>query len=188
MELTAVYLDFQDPAACRAWRWLSLLPDVRARVEVRPFSLDTQRGEGTGPWDRTRQSSGLELLALGELAREAGQPTHHAFIDAAFAAIHDDGADATVLETWLALGTSAGLDMDAFTADAERWRAEVGLWHQEARDELGVQGVPTLVFEDRSALFVRLEANVADGRAATDLLRDLADLARQPVEEVRRTA
>jgi 2-hydroxychromene-2-carboxylate isomerase len=184
-ELSALYVDFQCPYSYRVWRWLSAI-GVREEVEVRPFSLDTTDDEPS-PWDRTKPSTGLELLALGELARETGQDTHLAFVDAAFAGMHAYEADLSSLEAWLELGSNVGLDLDAFTADAERWRAEVGLWHQEAADELGVFGTPSLLFGDETALFVRLGADVADAEAGTRLLSDLADLSLQPLSEVKRT-
>lgn len=180
--LTALYVDFQDLCSYRAWKWLAMLPE-RSRVEVRPYSLD---GE-SNPWDREQPSTGLELLALGELARDAGPDVHLAFIDAAFAAVHDHDADASSVEAWLALGSKVGLDLDAFTADAERWRAEVGLWHQEARDECGVFGVPTTVWDGEHALYVQLAGDVADERGARELLLSLAGLCEAPVNEVRRT-
>lgn len=181
--LTAIYVDFQCPHSYRAWRWLSMLPE-RTRVEVRPYSLDGD----SGPWDREQASTGLELLALGELARETSHDVHLAFVDAAFAAVHEHEADASSVEAWLALGSKVGLDLDAFTADAERWRAEVGLWHEEARDELGVFGVPTTVWDDERALYVKLAEDVPDEAAAVRLLADLEDLAVQPITEVKRTA
>lgn len=181
--LTAIYVDFQCPYSYRAWRWLSLLPE-RAAVEIRPYSLDGD----DNPWDREQPSTGLELLALGELARETGRDVHLAFVDAAFAAVHDHDTDASSLEAWLALGSRVGLDLDAFTADAERWRAEVGLWHQEARDECGVFGVPTMVWDGEHALFVKLVEEVPDEAAGRRLFADLADLVEQPVKEVKRTA
>jgi hypothetical protein len=187
LPLTALYVDFQSVRCERAWRWLSLLPE-RAHVEVRPFSLDGGDGGDRGPWDRkTPSSAGLELLALGELARERGHAAHLAFVDAAFAAVHGGDADISSLEAWLALGAKLGLDLDAFTADSERWRAEVGLWHEEAKDELGVTAVPTLVFGER-AMYVALEADVDDPPRARRLLDALAELAEQPLGQVRRTA
>lgn len=182
--LTAIYLDFQDPFSYRAWKWLSLLPE-RAGVEARPYSLDAE----SNPWDREQPSTGLELLALAELARETSPEVHAAFIDAAFAAVHDHDADADAssVEAWLALGSKVGLDLDAFTADAERWRAEVGLWHQEARDECGVSGVPTTVWDGTCGLYLRLAGDVADERSARRLLQALAQLVAAPVAEVRRT-
>lgn len=182
LNLTAIYLDFQDPASYRAWKWLSLLPE-RAGVEVRPYSQDAE----SSPWDREQPSTGLELLALGELARDTGPHVHTAFIDAAFSAVHDYAEDVSSVEAWLALGSKVGLDLDAFTADAERWRAEVGLWHQEARDECGVSNVPTTVWDGSHALYLRLVDDVADEAAARRLLHALAELVAAPVAEARRT-
>lgn len=184
-ELTAIYVDFQCPFSYRVWRWLTLI-DVRERVEVRPFSLDGAEDEQS-PWDRTSPSTGLELLALGELARETASDIHLHFVDTAFEAMHHYDADLSSFEAWLELGSKAGLDLDAFTADAERWRAEVGLWHQEAADDLGVFGTPSLLFDDEHALFTKLGGDVADADAGRRLLTDLADLAVQPLAEVKRT-
>lgn len=186
-DLTAVYLDFQDPGCYLAWQWLRQL-EHGDRIEVRPFSLDTEDGEVRTPWDRTTPSWGLELLALGEVARERGSECHHKLVDAAFSAIHEQGLDLALPDAWLALADAAGIDLASFTADGDRWRAEVALWHAEAEDELGVHGVPTLVFDDEQTLYVRLDDPVADPPAAVRLLADLADLVRQPVEEVRRQA
>ena len=184
--LTAVYLDFQDPGSYRVWRWLSLLPD-RSTVEIRPYSLDCEEDGDCNPWDRTSPSWSIELLALHELARETSRATEECFVDAAFAAVHESGADLSSMEGWLEIGSEAGIDLDRYSSDSDRWRAEVGLWHQEAEDELGVTGVPTIVFGEDTALFVRLEHDIADGESAQRLLADLSDLAAQPVKEVRRT-
>lgn len=186
--LTAVYLDFESPECHRVWAWLSATA-ARQDVEVRPFwNQSALAGSRQGPWERSAPTSGLELLALAEFARDQGRDVHLGLIDAAFAVLHGESADATGLELWLAIGGRAGLDMDAFTADVERWRAEVGLWHAEARDELGVTGVPTLVFGERTAVYVDLDAPVTDPGAATALLAQVAALADGPVREVRRTS
>jgi hypothetical protein len=186
--LTAVYLDFESPECDRVWAWLSATP-ARAAVEVRPFwSQTTLAGSRQGPWERSAPTSGLELLALAEFARDCGREVHLRLIDAAFAALHGESADATGLELWLAIGGRAGLDMAAFTADVERWRAEVGLYYAEARDDLGVTGVPTLVFAERTALYLDLAAPVTDPDAATALLAQVAALAAGPVREARRTS
>ena len=183
--LTAVYLDFQDHGSYRVWRWLSLLPQ-RATVEIRPF-WTTVTPDEPNPWDRTTPSWSLELLALAELARETGRDRHECFIDAAFAAVYDSGADLSEFQGWLEIGAEAGLDLDAYTRDSDRWRAEVGLWQSEASDDLGVTRAPSLVFDDDRVLFVKLDREVADVAAARRLLDDLADLAAQPVGEVRRS-
>ena len=192
--LRAVYLDFSDPPSHRVWHWLSLLPE-RHTVELRPYSLDTEPGEtepgepaaGRNPWDRTTPSWSVELLALGELARETGRGAHERFVDAAFAAVHESRPDLSSMEGWLEICAHAGLDLQAYVADSDRWRAEVGLWHQEAEDELGITGVPSLLFDNDQTLFVRIDQRIADATSARRLLADLSDLAAQPVEEVRRT-
>lgn len=185
--LTACYVDFQSRACYRMWRVLSGLPDL-GDVEIRPFSLDSEDGQLVSPWERTTPAWGVELLALGEFACDAGAAAHAAYVAAAFDLVHDGEEEIPSPECWLALGAAADLDLDAFNADSERWRAEVGLWHREAQDELGVEGVPTLVFDEEHALRVTLEEEPVDEAAARRLLADLADLAGQPVAEVRKTA
>lgn len=180
-----MYVDFQDPASYRAWRWLGLLRAGDA-VEVRPFSLDWVDGDPAGPWEAPDPAWGLELLALGECARDAGHEVHRRFVDAAFATVHAQGADPAGPETWLRLGTEIGVDLDRYTGEGDRWRAEVGLWHREGADELGVDGVPTLVFDDLYAVRVVLDGDVRDAPSARRLLHSLADLVAQPVVEVRR--
>ncbi len=183
--LSAVYLDFQDHGSYRVWRWLSLLEE-RSTVEIRPYWSSVTPNE-PNPWDRSTPSWSLELLALAELARESGRDKHECFVDAAFAAIYDSGADLSDFQGWLQIGAEVGLDLDAYTHDSDRWRAEVGLWHCEAHDDLGVRRVPSLVFGDDRVLFVKLDHAVPDQAAARRLLDDLSDLAAQPVGEVRRS-
>jgi hypothetical protein len=183
---TALYVDFLSASSYRAWRWLSMLEES-AGVQVRPYLAETDQGEQRVPWDRSTPSLGLELLALGELARERGPEAHRRYVDAAFAAAHGGQADLSRPEAWLALATESDVDFGAFAREGERWRAEVGLWHAEAQDELGVVAVPTLVFDDEVALLLRLRTD-ADGVApARRLLAAVAELAAQRVLEVRST-
>ena len=183
---TALYVDFTSVHSYRAWRWLSLLEE-RDAIQLRPYLAESDQGEQRVPWDRRTPSLGLELLALGELARDKGGEAFDRYVEAAFAAAHRSGADLGRPEAWLALATEAGLDLDAFAREGERWRAEVGLWHAEAQDELGVAAVPSLVFDDEVAVLVRLGADVPDAGAARRLLSALAELASLDVVEVRVT-
>jgi predicted DsbA family dithiol-disulfide isomerase len=186
-KLTAVYVDFTDVASYRVWRWLDVV-GLQGVTDIRPYSLDSREGQEEDPWDRTTPAFGLELLALAEFARDAGPEPHRAFVEAAFTLVHDADRDASSPESMLLLGAAAGLDLDRWTADSERWRAEVGLYHREGEDELGVRGVPSLVFDDEHALLVALQEDITDEDAARRLLADLTDLAVQPVTEVRKTA
>lgn len=182
--LTALYVDFLNVYCYRAWLWLSQLEDSDT-VQIRPYLADGDGEAERGPWDRRTPSLGLELLALGELARADGPETHRAFVAAAFAAAHRRRGELRGAEAWLALATEVGLNLGAFAKEGERWRAEVGLWHAEAQDELGVRGVPSLVFDDTLAILVAL-GGVVEGRAAARRLLDaVAELVVADVREVR---
>ncbi len=182
--LTALYVDFLSVHCFRAWRWLSQLEET-VGVQIRPYLADTPQGEAGGPWERRTPSLGLELLALGELARDTSPEVHRDFVAAAFAAAHRRGGDLRGPEGWLALATEAGLNLGAFAKEGDRWRAEVDLWHAEAEDELGVKAVPSLVFDDSLALLVRLGSDVEGTGAARRLLDAVTALVALDVRDVR---
>ena len=172
---TAVYLDYTCEHSARAWRWLSML-GRRHALEVRPF---WHGGGGVvSPWERAHTDAGLELAALGELAREQGRRHHHAFVDAAFAVARDRRTDLGDPEAWLALAERTELDLGRFAADSERWRAEVGLWHREGQDRFGVRAAPTVLLDERRALELRLRRPVPDPGEARRLLDEVSGLLR----------
>lgn len=184
--LTALYVDFLNVHCYRAWLWLSQLQESDT-LQVRPYLADGDEEPEGGPWDRRTPSLGLELLALGELARDDGPETHRAYVGAAFHAAHRRRGELRGAEAWLALATETGLNLGAFAKEGERWRAEVGLWHAEAQDELGIRGVPSLVFDDSLAVLVRLGAAVEEPGAGRRLLDAVAELVVADVREVRST-
>jgi len=182
--LTALYVDFLNVHCYRAWLWLSQLEESE-RLQIRPYLADGDDEAKPGPWDRSTPSLALELLALGELARDDGPETHRAYVGAAFAVAHRRRGELRGAEAWLALATETGLNLGAFAKEGERWRAEVGLWHAEAQDELGVRGVPSLVFDDSLAILVALGGAVEGRAAARRLLDAVAELVVADVREVR---
>lgn len=152
LDLVAVYLDLRDLQSARIWRWLTALGRTRD-VEVRPFCLDV-----ADPWECDAPTFGLELLMLLEQARDHGPDTMAAVVDAAFARMLPDTESASAeLATWLAIGASAGLPLEAYDAEMERLKAEVGYWMAEAREEHGVVRTPTLLFDDGTTVYVQLD-------------------------------
>jgi hypothetical protein len=183
-ELTACYVDYQCPACYRVWRWLACGP----RGRVRPYSLDSEDGQieplgphdaGAGVWSCSRSPSSPGIT---------GPDAHARYVDCAFELVHGGRTPrrSRARSAGCCSGRRLDLDLDRFNADSERWRAEVGLWHHRGGGRARDPGVPTLVFDDGSALLVTLEEDVTDPDAAQRLLADLADLADQPVAEVRR--
>lgn len=188
--LTAVYLDLQCPYSLRAWRWLGALPPAHApgpAVDVRPY-WRSAGGSRVQPWDAEEPSWTLDLLALGEFAREQGGRAHQDYVGTALHAVHVEKLDVSTPEGLGALASRASLDLTAFTAERERWRAEVGLHHREAEDDFGVFETPTLIFDDDRAVLVRLDDDVEGPSAARELLDQVADLTGHLVPELRRSA
>ena len=190
-QIIGLYVDFQSVSCFRAWRWLQAA-GLHREITIRPYSQDSDDAvasdEPASPWDRRTPAWGVELLALGELARESGPDRHVRFVEAAFSSVHESEGDPSSPEAVLALAAAAALDLESFASDSDRWRAEVGLWHREAEDELGVRGVPALLFDNGAVLRIDLDQAVTDPTAAHRLVTDLADLAGQPVSSVVRTA
>lgn len=196
--LTAVYLDLHCPYSLRAWRWLVALGSAHGpgpasdhapgpAVDARPY----WRGVGgprVQPWDAEGRSWTLDVLALGELARERGRRAHHDYVGIALRAVHTEKLDVGTPGGLEALASRASLDLTAFTAERERWRAEVGLHHREAEDDFGVFETPTLVFDDDRAVLVRLVDDVRRPSAARALLDDVVDLTGRFIPDLRRTA
>lgn len=189
--IVGLYVDFQSVACLRAWKWLRAAA-IHHDVTVRPYSLDTDDAvdsdEPASPWDRKTPAWGVELLAVGELARESGPDTHVRFVEAAFSLVHESDQDPSSPESVLALASAAGLDLQAFADDSERWRAEVGLWHAEAHDELGVRGVPALLFNNGAVMRMELAQAVTDPEAAQRLVSQVEGMAELPVRHIVRTA
>lgn len=182
--LTAVYLDLQCKASLRVWRWLTALPGGTA--DVRPYWQSPGQPR-LQPWDAEGLSWSLELLALGECARAQGARVHRNYVGVALHAVHVEKLDVSTPVGLGELASRASLDVSAFTAQRERWRAEVGLHHREAEDDFGVFQTPALVFDDDRAVHVRLADDVRPS-GAQQLLDYVADLIRHPLAELRRTA
>lgn len=160
-DLEAVYLDLRDLQSARVWRWLRAL-GLAHEVEVRPFCIAV-----ADPWECTAPPFALELLMLLEQAREHGQQAVVDTVDAAFDRIGPEVESAHgELAMWLQVGAEAGLPLAEYDEEMERYRAEVGLWQAEAREDHGVLRPPTLLFADGTSLYLQLDHDIAQpGRA-----------------------
>jgi 2-hydroxychromene-2-carboxylate isomerase len=148
-----VYYDFTCQYSYRAARWLRQVPDVV--VDWSPFVLkEVNRGEGApSVFDAAGlASTSILALALGEAAKEADFAAYHRGV---YDAMHSDGPrpDAGDLRT---VAASAGVDLAAFDGDADRWLRVVSGSHAHGRDDHGVFGTPTLVFDDTASVFLKL--------------------------------
>ncbi len=133
-------------------------------IEWKAFSLDQQNSE-EGPdfmmWEhRDYPSRGVAALVAAKAAKNQGETSFFRFHLAAFKARHDEGKDIADREVLIDIARSAGLDVARFEHDLDReetWQA-MGEDHRESKERHHVFGVPTLVWGEGQAVFVKLES------------------------------
>jgi len=133
-------------------------------VQWKAFSLD-QQNSAEGPdflyWEHpTYPSRGIPALVAAKAAKNQGETLFLKFHRAAFELRHDQGEDIADREVLREIAEYAGLDLARFEEDMakkEIWQA-VGEDHIESQRKYRIFGVPSLVFENGQAIFVKLEA------------------------------
>ena len=129
---------------------------VELEVDWRPFVLkevnreDKEASVLAGP---TLDSVSVLALAIAEALRgETGGESYRAEI---FNAMHA-GDERPLRDDVVEIAARAGLDMELFWRDEALWLGSVRASHEGAVSARGVFGTPTLVFDDDSAVFLRL--------------------------------
>jgi 2-hydroxychromene-2-carboxylate isomerase len=175
----AVTFDYRCPFARNAHE--AVIAAVRAGTDVHyrfvPFSLDqVHTEEGEPPvWERAAGAWGSGTLALlyGVAVRDAFSERFFDAHLALFAQRHDHGKKLGHREVVEEAIASAGLDLDAVTAEVDSGRPLQALAteHEEMVRRHAVFGVPTYV-EGDEAVFVRFmeRGRVDDLERALDLV------------------
>jgi predicted DsbA family dithiol-disulfide isomerase len=160
-----VYYDYACPYA---WGASVLLRNVKAavgdnlQVNWRYFPLE-QVNSPEGPewklWDQPAnfRSRGRAAFHGAIAARQQGEDAFERFHYALFDAKHADGKDHGKMETILEAAAAAGLDLERFEQDLDdpSLLSKIGEDYEFGHDELGVFGVPTLVFPNGEAAYVK---------------------------------
>ena len=133
-------------------------------IQWKAFSLDQQNSEESPDfmmWEhRDYPSRGVPALVAAKAAKNQGEPLFLGFHLATFEARHDEGKDIADRKVLRDIAKYAGLDPVRFEQDMAReetWQA-VGEDHMESKRKCGVFGVPTLVFGQGQAVFVKLDS------------------------------
>lgn len=132
------------------------------QVEWRPFFL-AQVNSTEGPewkaWEQREDSPKIGILAMkaGQAASRQGAQAFEAFHLALLRARHEDRVDLSDPKVITDTAEASGLDMARFQEDLadEDIRQELGDSHTHAVEELGVFGVPTFVFPDGAAAYLK---------------------------------
>ncbi len=152
-------------------------------IDWKTFSLDQQNSQ-EGPdfrmWEhRDYASRGVRALVAAKAAKNQGEEAFFRFHLAAFEAKHDEGKDIAHGNTLVDTARDAGLDLVRFEEDMDKeetWQA-VGKDHMEARERYDVFGVPTLVFGEGQAVFVKLESLPKSKEDWVSLFEFISDMA-----------
>jgi predicted DsbA family dithiol-disulfide isomerase len=176
------------------------LRDVQAamgdalRVNWRYFPLE-QVNSAEGPdwklWEQPDdfRSRGLAAFRGAQAARRQGDDAFVAFHRALIEARHADGKDLGKKETLLDAARAANLDLDQFERDlADRdLLPAIGDDYLQGRNELGVFGVPTFVFPNGGAAYLKLN-EVPSPDLALPLFEEFRQTvqARPVIEEIKR--
>lgn len=183
-----VFYDYGCPYVHAAALWLK---DVQCalgdelELSWRYFPLE-QVNSAEGPewklWEQPEDyvSRGRGAFHGAIAARNQGDQAFLAFHYALLYAKHVDGKNHGRRNVVVDVAKSAGLDMARFERDLDDYSllSALGVDYEYARNELGVFGTPTLVFEDGASAYLKMlppspEAEAMENWAhITDLIRN----------------
>lgn len=191
MKLTVFY-DFLCPIAWRTSRWLDLVVAQRPDVVIdwRFFSIEQVNTPAESSWKLWEQEHdyapgkqgwenfrGLNLFWGGAAARRQGAAAAAAFRAKAYEARHHDQVDVVSRAGVAAVAATCGLDMVQYHADvADRTLLEMlKTDHEYAVAQYQCFGTPTLCYDEKNAVYVKLTDHVS----AADALPLFDDVTRQ---------
>lgn len=172
MQLT-VFFDFLCPFAWRASRWLDQVVVQRPSVSItwRYFSLEQvnapadsgwfvwdQPDDYTGLRDGWSSYRGLHAFWAAEAVRRQGEDKFNRFRTALYDARHERKVDVAARSAVAEVAATCGIDMQTFSRDVhDRSLLEVlKRDHEYAKATYDCFGVPTLCFDDKNAVYVKL--------------------------------
>jgi predicted DsbA family dithiol-disulfide isomerase len=147
--------------------WLeSIKEDVGKGLSIKwkAFSLEQQNNQ-KGPdfkiWEHPDYPSlGLPALVAAKAAENQGEGAFIKFHLAVFEARHGLGKNIRKPEVLKEIAGEVNLDPGPFEKDCEdpKTREAVGKDHMEARKKYNIFGVPTLIFDDKKPVYIKIEA------------------------------
>lgn len=151
-------------------------------IQWKAFSLE-QINSTEGPdfkiWENPKYPSrGVLALVAAKAAKNQGDEDFLKFHLAVFEAIHDKNMDISDRKVLKDIARAAGLDLARFEEDItqkETWQA-VGKDYMESREKYDVFGVPTLVFGEGKAVFIKLQSIPESQRERVTLFELVFDM------------
>ena len=172
MQIT-VFFDVLCPFAWRASRWLDLVVAQRPSVVIdwRYFSLEqintpaesdwkiwNQAHDYTGAKEGWENFRGLNLFWGAEAVRRQSESAFQTFRARAYEARHTDKTDVVTRAGVATVAATCGIDMQRYQADVQdrALLAQLQRDHEYAVTQYSAFGVPTLCFDAKNAVYVKL--------------------------------
>ena len=191
MKLT-VFFDFLCPIAWRTSRWLDMVVAQRPSVSVewRFFSIEQVNIPAESSWKLWEQEHdyapgkagwenfrGLNLFWAGAAARRQSEAAFNTFRAQAYEARHHEKIDVVTRAGVAAVAARCGLDMARFNADVQDRALLAALQtdHEYAVAQYQCFGTPTLCYDEKNAVYVKLSDFVSAENALPffdDVTRD----------------
>jgi predicted DsbA family dithiol-disulfide isomerase len=137
--------------------------------------------EGFKLWEQPDdyESKGLLAFMGFQAARRQEKGSFDDFHMALLKLRHEDKRELNQTGTLLKAAKTAGFDLERFREDLSdrSFRDAIGRDYREGAEKYGVFGVPTILFENSGAAFIKLDP-IPEGDGAAELLDSLLHLMR----------
>ncbi len=154
---------------------------------------NSRRGETWKAWEDARFTS--RDIPPHEAAKSIldtqGQDAFNRFHTAAFRAYHLNKRDLANPLELLAIAREEEIDTTVLAEDlrTRKYKAAVGVDHQEADDQYDIFGVPTILFNGEQPTFIKLAEGAWEGADDLELFHSLIDISVRPyVMEIKKPA
>ena len=158
-----VFFDYACPYAWASQMWLYKVGEElgdRLQVNWRYFPLEQVNAKDPEfrVWEQPNdgRSSTLRSFQASHAARKQGEEAFERFHAALFRKRHVDGRNLAGQKVLEAAAQEAGLDLDRFRRDLESVEVFdiIRADYEHARNDLGVFGTPTVVFDNEQGAYV----------------------------------
>jgi predicted DsbA family dithiol-disulfide isomerase len=160
-----VYFDYACPYAWASQVWLDQVSEElgnNLQINWRYFPLEQVNAKDPGfkVWEQPNDgsSSTLRSFQAAHAAQKQGQEAFERFHAALFKKRHVDGRNLAGQQVLEAAAEEAGLDLEQFRADLESDEVfeVVREDYEHGKNELGVFGTPTVVFDNELGAYVQI--------------------------------
>jgi len=162
-----IFYDYLCPFCNQIMKWLDIIEKsdkVDLSIEWKVLSLEQinqNRGEDFKVWEHPEYPArGILALAAAKAALSQGEAFFKKFHRLIFRAYHDQRKDISKRAVLSETALEAGLDIEKFERDLDSKEIIQGIGddYLEAKQSYNLFGVPSFVFENDEAIYVKLES------------------------------